>query len=221
MRIRSMVLFVLGIALIGTLFVAQSPAQNFNRKTVITFSQPVTLPGKLVLAAGTYTFTILDNFGSRNIVQIWNEDGTKLITTILAINNYRLEATGDTVIQFKERPANTPQAVKAWFYPGFNYGVEFVYPRQEAIEIAQASNEVVPAEAAQPTPETLKTVPLIAVTPESKELPLAKAFPPKSEPVTVAQELPKTASSLPLIVLFGVFCVGIAFGLKRLAVYMS
>lgn len=219
MKFAKAALLVLGLLLSGAI-AGQVHAQTFNKLTKVTFSQPVALPGK-VLPAGSYTFTILDTLGSRNIVQIWNEDKTQLITTILAIPNYRLEPAEKTVIEFSERPTGRPQAVKAWFYPGFSYGVEFVYPKQEAVQIAQASNEVVPAEAVEPTPSTLKTVPLIAVTPKGEEQPVAQAFPPKAEqPKQVAQQLPRTASPLPLIALLGTTSLLLGFGLRRFATKM-
>jgi hypothetical protein len=218
MKTSKAVLLVLGLLLLSGAIATHVQAQTSNRRTTITFSQPVAVPGK-VLTAGTYTFTILDTLGSRNIVQIWNEDKTQLITTILAIPNYRLEVTGETVIQFRERPVGAPQAVKAWFYPGDNYGIEFVYPKQRAVQLAQAENEVVPATTVEPTPSTLKTVPLVAVTPKGEEQPLAQAFPakPAEQPKMVAKQLPKTASSLPLIALFGGSCLVIGFGLRRFA----
>lgn len=214
--IRLAFLLLGGIALVGVLAAQAQPA---NKLTKVTFNQPVEVPGQ-VLPAGSYTFTIHDSIGSRNIVQIWNEDKTQLITTILAIHNYRLTPTGETVMMFAERPADTPQALKAWFYPGHNYGVEFVYPEKKAMEIAQAANEVVIAETVEATPETLKSVPLVAVTPEQKEVPVEQAIetrPPAGQK-EVAEELPKTASETPLIALLGVLGVAFGFGLKRLAI---
>ena len=221
MKASKVVSLVLGLIVFAGVVAIQAQAQTFNKRTTVTFNQPVAVPGQ-VLPAGTYTFTILDSFGIRNIVQIWNEDKTNLIATILAIPNYRLEPTGETVIEFSERPANQPQALKAWFYPGHGHGIEFVYPKREAIQIAQASNEVVPAEAVEPTPSTLKTVPLIAVTPEQKEEPIAEAIQTTpaaktAEPVAVAQELPKTASPTPLIALLGVLSLAIGLGIRRFA----
>lgn len=214
--IRAMFLLLGGIALVGVL---AAQAQPLNKLTKVTFSQPIEVPGQ-VLPAGTYTFTIHDSLGSRNIVQIWNEDKTQLITTILAIHNYRLERTGETVITFHERPAGTPQALKAWFYPGHNYGVEFAYPEKRAMEIAQAAQEVVVAETEEATPETMKTVPLVAVTPEQKEEPIEQAIQtePQEQQTQVAEQLPRTASETPLIALFGVLSVAAGFGLRRLAV---
>jgi hypothetical protein len=195
----------------------QAQAQDFNKRTSITFDQPVTVPG-MVLPAGKYTFTALDLLGFRNVVQIWNGDKSKLITTILAISNYRLEPAGETIVEFRERPAGSPQALKAWFYPGHNHGVEFVYPKKEAIQIAQASHEVVPAEAVEPTPGALETVPLVAITPQGTEEPIAQAFPEKpAEAPLVAKELPRTASSLPLIALLGALSLAIGFGVRRFA----
>jgi hypothetical protein len=154
----------------------------------------------------------------RNIVQIWNKDKTNLITTILAIPNYRLEATEDTVIEFRERPANQPQALKAWFYPGYGYGIEFVYPKEEAIQIAEATHEPVPAEVGELTLGTAKTVPLVAMMPGEKEEPIAEAFqtaPTPAEPVKEAKLLPKTASMTPLLGLLGMIFILMGFGLRR------
>lgn len=212
----------LGTVLLIALCLVPAHAQTFNKRTTITFDQPVEVPGR-VLPAGTYTFTILDMAGTRNIVQIWNADKTRLISTILAIFDYKLTAPDQAVVEFKETAANTPRAVRAWFYPGFNYGVEFVYPKARAVELAEASNVVVPAETEEPTPSTLKTVPLFAVTPQNEMKPIAEAIQTKPAPeeTTIAQALPKTASPLPLIAVFGGALIGIAALLRRFALCTS
>lgn len=115
-------------------------ASEWNKKTKVTFSGPVEVPGK-VLPAGTYTFQLLNSNANRDIVQIWNQDRTQLDDTILAIPDYRSNPSGKTVITFNERPSNTPEALRAWFYPGDKYGVQFVYPHQQAVNIAQRSNQ--------------------------------------------------------------------------------
>src|SRR5246500_532324 len=63
--------------------------------------------------------------------------------TIMAIPDYRMQAPDKTIISFNERPSGQPEALKAWFYPGDNYGVEFVYPKQRATELAQANQQPV------------------------------------------------------------------------------
>ncbi len=90
-----------------------------------------------MLPAGTYVFKIVDSKSDRHIVQIFSADEKTVYATILAIPNYRLKVTGKTVITFRERPAGEPQALRAWFYPGRNWGEEFVYPKKKAIEIAK------------------------------------------------------------------------------------
>ena len=217
MKTKVALTLFLGLLLSGAI-ASQVQAQTFNKQTKITFSGPVAVPGK-VLTAGTYTFTILDSFANRNIVQIFNADKTELITTILAIPNYRLEPTDKTVIEFRERPTDRPQAIKAWFYPGHSHGIEFVYPKEEAVQLAKAENEPVPATEALPVPSTMKTVPLVAVTPQGEEEPVAQAFPP-AEQKEVAKELPRTASPLPLIGLMGATFLFFGFGLRRLATKM-
>src|SRR5271169_6623677 len=80
-----------------------------NAKTVVTFSGPVEIPGVHlkgwgVLPAGTYVFKLLDSKSDRHIVQIFSKDELTVYATILAIPNYRLQATDQTVITFRERP---------------------------------------------------------------------------------------------------------------------
>src|SRR5271170_3957532 len=133
------------MALMGAMLASSAKADDWNRKTVVTFSGPVEIPGVhlqgwAVLPAGTYVFKILDSQSDRHIVQIFNKDETIVYATILAIPNYRLKATSKTVMTFRERPAGEPEALRAWFYPGANWGEEFVYPKARAMVLAKAAN---------------------------------------------------------------------------------
>ena len=209
-------------------------ADGSDHKTIVTFSGPVEVPGvgQHLLQAGTYVFKLLDSPGERHIVQIFNEDGTHVYTTILAIPNYRLKTTGDTVMTFHERPVGQPEALKAWFYPGQDWGEEFVYERPRAIELAKESNEVIlstPFVFADAPFETLKTVPFEAVNPRGETVdtasivqfpPAYAAAPAASQPVLMAS-LPKTASSLPLIGLAGLFALFGGFVLTGFLKYMA
>ncbi len=210
---------VITMTLLVSMFSNPAQADQWNKKTIITFSQPIEIPGK-VLPAGTYTFKLADTLSYRHVVQVWNADGSELITTILAIPNYRLESTEETMLNFHERPGDSPSALRAWFYPGDRFGHEFVYPKQRAIQLAEASKEIVPAETVEPTESNLKTVPLVAITPEKKEESLTEAIqilPLHPEKLTLAPALPKTASSIPLIGLLGLASIGLAISLKLLA----
>src|SRR5262245_25553237 len=108
-------IFCLSLAVLA--FSASVKADAWNKKTIVTFSQPVEVPGDVVLPPGTYVFKLLDSTSNRHIVQIFNEDQTQIYATILAIPNYRLQVTGKTVITFTERAAGEPPAIRAWFYP--------------------------------------------------------------------------------------------------------
>jgi hypothetical protein len=203
-------------------------ADEWNKKTIITFSEPVEVPGvgAQILPAGTYMFKLLDSTSDRNIVQIFNEDGTHVYTTILAIANYRLRATDKTVITFAERAADSPPAIKAWFYPGNEWGQEFVYPKARAIELAKLTNEpvlAIPTEMAAAPVETLREVPIAAVKPSGEEIPVAEVVQAPPAKVEVAETpkpvetLPQTASQLPLLGLIGLLSLGVSLTLLVIA----
>jgi len=222
------------MALIGLALAPGAKADDWNRKTVITFSGPVEIPGVHlkgwgVLPAGTYVFKIVDSQSDRHIVQIFSKDEKTVYATILAIPNYRLKATSKTVITFRERPAGEPEALRAWFYPGRNWGEEFVYPRSKAIEIAQSTKTAVlftPAEIPVEVSEPIKTVdepvvaqlrqaPVQAIQPTGEEVELAQVVtPPPAEQLVASAALPGTASNLPLIALLGFLALGGAFALR-------
>jgi len=129
-------------------FAPSAMADQWNKRTIITVGEPIQVPGK-VLQPGKYVMKLMDSPANRHIVQIFNEDESQLQTTILAIPNYRLQPTGKTEFGWWETPAGQPKALRAWFYPGDNFGQEFAYPKNEAVTIAARTNEHVPTTYAQ------------------------------------------------------------------------
>jgi LPXTG-motif cell wall-anchored protein len=199
-------------------FLPNAQADEWNKKTTVTFSAPVEVPGvgAQTLPAGTYVFKIADSMADRHIVQIFNEDETHVFTTILAIPNYRLKPTDKTVMTFRERAEGQPEAIRAWFYPGRQWGEEFVYPKYRAVELAKLTNEPVLAVAELPTePAALKEVPVAAVTPAGEEVPVAQVVeaPPVETASATADPMPKTASQMPLLALMGLLSLGAGFAL--------
>jgi hypothetical protein len=195
-------------------------ADEWNNQTVVTFNQPVEIPGvgAQILPAGTYVFKLLDSQHDRNIVQILNERQDHVFSTILAIPNYRLRTTKKTVMTFRERASGQPEAIRAWFYPGHRWGQEFVYPKARAIELAKQTNLPVlamPTELAanlaepvksadEPPVIALKQAPIEAVTPTGKVVAMTEVVePPPVETASAKETLPKTASLLPLLGLMG------------------
>ena len=238
MKIFNGLAFVFSLAAVGAALAPAARADDFNNRTVVTFSAPVEIPGVHlkgwgVLPAGTYVFKLMDSLSDRHIVQIYSADEKTIYATILAIPNYRIKATDKTVITFRERPAGEPEELRAWFYPGRNYGEEFVYPKEKAMEIARSTNTAViftPAEiqieviepiqiADAPVIAQLKQAPIQAIQPTGELIELAQVVSPPPPPALVASAatLPGTASNLPLIGLFGLIALGGAFTIGAFA----
>src|SRR4051812_15547511 len=114
-------------------------ADEWNKKTILTFSGPVQIPGA-TLPAGSYVFKLADIPGNRHVVQVFDKDEKKLYTTMLAVPNQRMEPTDKPIILFSERATGSPQAVKVWYYPGETIGNEFVYPKSQAMKIAKETH---------------------------------------------------------------------------------
>ncbi|HYP12516.1 MAG TPA: hypothetical protein VEQ63_01215 [Bryobacteraceae bacterium] len=139
------------VSCLGLASLALAPsasADQWNKRTIITVGEAIQVPGK-VLQPGKYVMRLMDSPSNRHVVQIFNEREDQLQTTILAIPNYRLQPTGKTEFQWWETPAGQPKALRAWFYPGDNFGQEFAYPKNEAMQIAAVANTNVPTTYAQ------------------------------------------------------------------------
>jgi len=225
-------LLVLGLGLLT--LTSGAKADEWNQKTVFTFSGPVEIPGQ-VLPGGTYVFKLHNSASNRHIVQVFNKDENHVFGTFLAIPDYRLHPSSKPLIKFDERAEGQPQAIKAWFYPGRTYGHEFVYPKDKARVLATANKTPVPAMPVELTPDTnkpdialdapeiaaLDAAPLQAEKPDGEEVALSEAFQletvaadaPAEEPET----LPATASQLPLIAAAGALSLGAALALRSAA----
>jgi hypothetical protein len=241
-RVSRVAAFAVGLGVAATVFAsaAQAQGQPLTRKSVITFSQPIEIPGvgTQVLPAGTYVLKLLDSTSDRHIVQIFSKDEKHVFATILAVPNYRLKSTNHTTITFAERAAGSPPAMRAWFYPGDNWGQEFVYPKVRAQQIAKETNQpvlFVPSEMAEniAAPSVtameapviaLKAATIQAFKPSGEEAPMSDYVdaPPTQmaaaspAPAPRAKKLPKTADNLPLAGMLGMLSICAAFTLRRL-----
>jgi hypothetical protein len=101
-------------------------ADDWDKQTSVTLNTAVTIPGQ-VLAPGRYIFKLAANNSDRNIVQIFNEDQSHVIATVLTASARRPEPTDDTVITFEEQSNGGPKLLDKWFYPGELEGVKFLY----------------------------------------------------------------------------------------------
>lgn len=104
-------------------------ANSWDDFTYITFRAPVEIPGH-ALPAGTYKFQVADIWSNLDTIEIYSADGS-LVARVATLPMYQYEPPPrQTVIQFEERPANTPEALAVWFPRGQRWGHRFVYAKR-------------------------------------------------------------------------------------------
>jgi hypothetical protein len=232
------------LATLATAAQAQDTAET-RRLTLLTFSQPVQLPGT-TLPAGTYRFEMADINNAAHTVRVLSEDGQKVIGTFSTMSStlpQRDLKDQATLVMFAERPAGQPQAAREWFYPGRSIGEEFIYPKQQAQAIANANNTSVAAseegkvvrvepesstgasssarqEAVAPDPATAADP--VRQQARQDDAALARERAPvgtsgQAQPQQPAQPrtLPRTASNLRLLELLSGLSLAAAFGIRR------
>lgn len=193
----------------------------------MTFNDPVEIPGK-VLPAGTYVFKLADSQSDRTIVEVFIADENQILATILAIANYRLDIPEKTLVTFEERSSGSPEALHSWFYPGDNYGIEFVYPKSEQpVRTVERSALVAAAPAPVPVPEPPPAPVAQALAPEpptprpdpvvEREEETVIVAETETEPEPVPAELPKTAGNFALFPLAGIVLLTTGFAAIRFA----
>lgn len=216
-------LAIAGVGFMGSAFVPHAHADQWNKKTIVTVNEPI-IAGNKVLEPGTYVWKLMDSQADRHIVQIFDKDQQHLETTVLAIPNYRLQPTGNTQFSFWETPSGVPKAVRAWFYPGDNFGQEFAYPKKLVAQLASAAPVPVPSEVQpaqpepQPQPEQSQAQPAPAQPEPQQEVAqnTAPANPAPAPAPEQPQTLPHTASFSSLFGLLGAASLSSA-GLLTLA----
>jgi hypothetical protein len=227
------------VALAASTAVARADA--WDKKTTVSFSQAVEVPGS-VLQPGRYVMKLVDIPSDRHVVQFMNERENHVYAAAITIPAYRAEVTDKTVIGFYEARAGVPEPIHYWYYPGDNFGQEFVYPKDHLAEIAAVPHETTPAvfdtrgpstpgpvTAAEPEVQPGPAVEQSAVTPQPEPaapVEIAQAAPlpaqpepaaaPQNDPPAAPAELPKTSGNLPEVALLGMFSFGSAVIARKL-----
>jgi hypothetical protein len=170
----------LAISFAGVRALAQEPV---NQITYFTFSAPFELPGGKVLPAGKYVFKIADSPSNRHVVHIMSEDQKTMHATLLAIPAQRMEPADEPEVRFMETAANTPPAVRTWWYPGRSIGHEFIYPREHARRLASRQKESVLTVASDATTtDQMQTADLARVNPSGQESAVAESTTAETQP---------------------------------------
>ena len=144
-----------------------------DKPVYFTFSQPVALP-QVTLPAGKYLFRLADSNADRRIIQIYAADGSKLYGMMMVRHAYRPEPADEPEIRFLETPADTPQAVATYWYPGTDMGYEFIYPPDQAARLAQMSNQsVLTTDKPASTAEDMMSAGVVRVSPSGERTPVS------------------------------------------------
>jgi len=226
------------------LSVGTAQAQPADYRTFFTFSGPVTLPG-VTLPAGTYLFRLADPTTGRKVINVLSADGKRSLAMLHTIPNQLLTAPRNPEVRFMETTANTPPPIKTWWYPGKAIGYEFIYPRSQALQLAKVTSEPVLTTIAEsqdfekadlarisasgtPAPVVVTDNP-VAVAAASGRAQQGEVAPLATTPVTqearadvsaptaARTRLPRTASMMPTVALFGTAALmaGVALMLWR------
>ena len=209
-------LFVSGVAAVAWLAV-MSPAVargvTYDKLAYLTFNAPVQVPG-VTLTPGTYRFHLTNPDTSRNVLQVLSNDGSVVYAMFQTIPDGRTSLTQDPAVTFRETPAGVPPAIRSLFYGGEYHGYEFVYGKGEPNMFAELvpQPEITYSYAPEPAAE-------IAVAAPAEPLAEAPAAEPVFEPAPEAApaELPRTATSVPIVAVGGMMSLlaGLGLGLLR------
>lgn len=233
------------VTLFGLALGPNSKASDFDKKTILTFSESVQIPGA-VLGAGTYVVQRADPGGNPDVVRFLSSDGMHVYATVLTIPAERGTPPDKPEVTFAETRGGTPQALKKWWYPGETTGEEFIYPKGTPVMMAKASNLEMPARSnraasapSEPAPAPAEqqasssaTEPSYEPSSSAGEVEIAQVTNPTPEPSSPQssasstasgssqkqpESLPKTASDIPLLALLGVLTSLGGAGLNALA----
>jgi hypothetical protein len=149
---------------------------------------------------------------------VWDKEQRRLIATVLAIPDNRLDPADKPIVMFKETAAGTPPAIQAWFYPGNTIGDEFVYPRSQAMRIAKASHRPVMSMADNSSKDSdLKNAPIgrVGENGEPADDTSAGTAGTAAAPMHRSRRLPQTASPFALYELISGLALAGGLGLRR------
>ena len=195
--LRRVVFLACSVALLACVMATPSAAQTLDKRTLFTFSGPVSMPG-VTLPAGRYLFRLANPDSGRNVVQVLNADGTKPYGMFFAIRAERFEPASTAEVRFMETAAGMPAAIKTWWYPGDRSGYEFVYPKEQARGLAQgASQPVLTTQIQTTTTEQTNTGDLTRISSAGQETNVsADATPTTSTPGGTSQQGEIASSSV-------------------------
>jgi hypothetical protein len=137
------------------------------------------MPG-VTLQPGTYVFRLAD-IPTRNVVQVLDESEKNILGQWTYVQADRPRVTEETLVMFKETREGATPAVQFWYYPGEKIGKEFIYPKNQAEQIASRTGEKVRSDESV-IEGSIADVKVAEASPAPAE--------PAAEPVAVAEPAP-------------------------------
>jgi hypothetical protein len=215
--------------LLGVASAPAANAQSDRENSTFTVTEPLEI-GSFTLQPGTYFIKVLLLASNRSTLQVTNVEQTTVFATVLAVPHLiqRDEMVSERRFIYYATASGQPRALRTWFARDASNGQDIVYSKQRAMELAAATKEpVIAIPDAVKEPE-YKTVALTVVTPDQKMKPyeepvvVIQKAPEPAPAVVVAEarpveQLPATASHVPLFAALGLLSLGGAIGLRALA----
>ncbi len=213
--------------LLGIVSTPAAYAQSDRENSTFTVTEPVDVGG-VTLQPGTYLIKVVMLASNRNMIQVTNEEQTKVFASVLATPHTLRpnEVVPTSRYIYYTAAAGQPRALRTWFARDTTNGQDIIYPKRRAMELAALAKEPVIAIPDEVKEADYKTATFTVVTPDQN-------VKPYEEPVVVVQkapvpvavvaearpvkQLPATASHVPLFAALGLLSLGGAFGLRALA----
>lgn len=233
----------LTLAVLTLSIAGRAEAQPADYRTYFTFSAPVTLPG-ITLPAGKYIFRLADPDSSRKVINVLSGDGKRSLAMLHTIPNQAMKAPKDAEIRFMETNAQVPPPVKTWWYAGKAIGYEFIYPRQQALQLAKSTSEPILTTTQETTDLAGADLARVSANEGQAAAVTVEQNPPPRETSGRAQpadveagasanadaardvraderarstartELPRTASSTPVVLMLGLLALALGVGVS-------
>lgn len=128
MKKFSMISLLLTAMMMALLLSPATKADDWDKKTIVTFDQDVAIPDQ-VLPAGTYVFKLMRSSANRFIVQVWDQDEDQLLSTLITVGDSYPNPSGKAyfVLDMTGTDEGYPPAVVSWFFGNGDDGREFLY----------------------------------------------------------------------------------------------
>ena len=110
----------------------------------VTLTLPTAVPGA-VLPAGSYKIVVVDHLTDRYVMRVEDQAG-KMEALFLAVEAPQLAShSGTGMIAWGASDSSSKQYLRGWSFPENKLALEFVYPKTDAVAIAQMNHTRVAA----------------------------------------------------------------------------